>query len=320
MQGNHAVECSHHASVPASAARPCRGVAGPRYAGKNQLGRVWPWAVARAWAHLPTLGLWSTRRPAGRRRRCCRRNSLSGVVMELLDLTTAMQSILMHHGRGYTLWLGFTTDQSKLPALDEKWAMEFGTHEPAWRRHDRKGKGIPNAVAIAGKVFSQPSRAEVVLMSTEDARKIAHDSPHRAFLRQQWRDDLPRFSHFEIVHQPTEATGKLVWTWRIRKIELSQIEKRLIALCNIRDLDSLHRETFSMVRNFPMFNGVRSQTRRLLRHVRRKCESCKMKYPGPDPDNLPMMLSFKRIKSGFGVEDALTSAAGALPIAQRFMP
>lgn len=226
-----------------------------------------------------------------------------------------MQSILLHYTRGYKLWVSFITSQEKVPALDEKWALELGTREPAWKRHDRKAKGAPNAAAVYGRVFSQPSRVEVVLLATENARQVIPNSPYHPFLRQQWRDDLPRFSHFEVVHQPTEATGKLVWTWRIRKIELSQMEKRFIALCDMRDLDSLNRETHSLVRTFPMYNGIRSQTRRLLRHVRRKCESCNIKYPGPDPDNLPMMLAFKKTTStasGSGVEDALPCAKGAL--------
>jgi len=212
--------------------------------------------------------------------------------MKILNITQAMQAILLHHTRGYNLWLGFTTTDVKLSVLDEKWALELGTHEPAWRRHDRKSKGVPNAVSIAGMVFSQPTTTEVVLMATDTARQVEPHSPYHAYLRQQWRDDLPRFSHFEMVHQPTEATGKLTWTWRIRKIELNQIEKRLISLCDMRDIDSLRFEMQSMVRSFPMFNGIRSQTRRVLRHVQRKCQACAIHYPGPDPENLPMMLKF----------------------------
>lgn len=212
--------------------------------------------------------------------------------MQLLDITQAMQSILLHHTRGYTLWLGFTTDQTKMTALDEKWSLELGTLEPAWKRHDRKSHGIPNAAAIAGKIFSLPSKVEIVLLATANARQVNPHSPYHPFLRQPWRDDLPRFSHFEMVHQPAEATGRLTWTWKIRKIELNQIEKRLIALCDMRDTDSLRFETHSMVRSFPMFNGIRSQTRRVLRHVQRKCQVCGMHYPGPDPENLPMMLKF----------------------------
>lgn len=212
--------------------------------------------------------------------------------MQLQDITNALQTILLHRTRGYTLWLGFNTPVEKIAALDEKWSLELGIREPSWKRHDRKIKGVPNAVAIAGRVFSQPSMAEVVLLATDNARHVEHNGPYHAFLRQQWRDDLPRFSHFEMVHQPTEAQGKIVWTWRIRKPELGQIEKRLITLCDMRDVESLRRETHSLVRSFPMYNGIRSQTRRLLRHVHRKCEACKINYPGPDPENLPMMIKF----------------------------
>lgn len=217
--------------------------------------------------------------------------------MEIMDITNAMHGILLYHTRGYTLWVDIRVPETKIPALDEKWSLSLGIREPGWKRQDRKQRGIPNAAAIAGKVFSQPSQVEILLMATANARMVKPGSPYHAFLCEQWRDDLPRFSHFEMVHQPTEAQGKLVWTWRIRKPELGQIEKRLIALCDMRDMDSLNRETHSLVRNFPMFNGIRSQVRRLLRHVQRKCATCHINYPGPDPENLPMMLRFPRTRA-----------------------
>lgn len=219
-------------------------------------------------------------------------------MMKLLHITESMQSILLHHQRGYTLWTGFQTPIDKISALDEKWSLSLGIHEPGWKRQDRKQKGIPNAIAVFGQVFSRPSMCEIVLMATENARHVAPNSPYHAFLREQWRDDLPRFSHFEMAHMPTEAQGKLTWTWKIRKLELSQIEKHLIFLCDQRDVEMLKRETHSLARNFPMYNGIRSQVRRLLRHVQRKSAACHIQYLGPDPENLPAMLRFPTTRQG----------------------
>jgi hypothetical protein len=70
------------------------------------------------------------------------------------------------------------------------------------------------------------------------------------------------------------------------------MEKYLIHLCDMRDIESLKRETHALL-NFPMFNGIRSQVRRVLRHVQRKCQACGIHYRGPDPDHLPMMLKFQ---------------------------
>lgn len=137
-------------------------------------------------------------------------------------------------------------------------------------------------------------------MATSHARQMVPNSPYHPFLRQQWRDDLPRFSHFEMAHMPTEAQGKLTWTWRIRKPELGQTEKYLIKLCDLRDIESLKRETHGLVRTYPMYNGIRSQIRRVLRHVQRKSAACGIQYPGPDPENLPMMLRFPKTKSAEG--------------------
>lgn len=224
--------------------------------------------------------------------------------MEVVDITKAMQAILLHHTRGYHLWIGFVAGQDKISALDQKWALELGTHEPAWRRHDRKTRGIPNAVGIAGRVFSQPAQSEVVLMATKNARSVLPHSPYHPYLKQQWREDLPRFSYFEMVHQPTEAQGKLVWTWRIRKPELTAMERHLIQLCDAGEVDFLARETSSMVRNYPMYNGIRSQIRRLLRRIQRKCATKHIAYLGPDPENLPIMNKFPETRRG-GAEGAL---------------
>lgn len=209
--------------------------------------------------------------------------------MEILDLTHVMQSILLTYLRGYTLWVSFQTDQEKVAALDQKWALEYGTHEPAWKRHHRKSKGAPNSLAFAGKVFGQPGRAEVILLATPEARKVAHNGPYHAFLREQWRDDPPRFSHFEVVHMPREANGKLVWTWKIRKKELDQMEKFFINTAGLRDIETLARELNRTARLYPMFSGVRSQLRRVFRHVARRCDSLKIPYRGPDPEALPVM-------------------------------
>lgn len=230
--------------------------------------------------------------------------------MKILDIQQAMQTILLYYLRGYVLWLGFDTSENKIPSLNEKFALELGTHEPAWRRHDRKSRGIPNATAIASKIATQPGLAEIILMATANARLVKHDSPYVPFLRQQWRDDLPRVGYYEMVHMPREANGKLVWTWRIRKAELDKMEKYLIQLCNMRDLNALRRETEAIVRHNPMFSGVRSQIRRMLRHVQRKTASMKMPYSGPDPENLPIMRKFQKAANGGG------GAAGALPASQ----
>jgi hypothetical protein len=211
--------------------------------------------------------------------------------MQALNLTEAMQAILLHRTRGYVLWLGFKTTVDKLPALDEKFALELGTHEPGWKRVYRKRHGIPNAVAVASKVFGEPS-IEVILMATEQARKVDPSSAYKPFLRQQWRDDLPRLSHFEMVHMPTEATGKWRWTWRIRKSELNQIESYLVRVVDARDSALLRRELQQLLQ-YPMFSGVRSQIRRLLRRIKRRCELRKVTYTGPDPENLPAMIGWR---------------------------
>jgi hypothetical protein len=226
--------------------------------------------------------------------------------MQPLNLTEAMQAILLHRTRGYTLWVGFKTVVDKLPSLDEKFALELGTREPGWKRFNRKKQGIPNAVVVASKVFGEPS-IEVVLMATEQARKVDPNSAYKPFLRQQWRDDLPRLGYFEMVHMPTEATGKLRWTWRIRKPELNQIESHLVRVVDARDVCWLNRELQQLLQ-YPMFSGVRSQIRRLLRRIKRRCELRKVTFTGPDPENLPAMIGWRASRpkpsgSGQGQQD-----------------
>ncbi len=217
--------------------------------------------------------------------------------MQMQNLTEAMQAVLLNYTRGYVLWLSFKTTDTKLEALDQKFALELGTHEPGWKRVHRKKHGIPNAIAIASRVFSEPSAAEVVLMATEQARKVDQNSAYKPFLRQQWRDDLPRLSYFEMVHMPAEATGKLRWTWRIRKPELNQIESHLVRVVDSRDAGLLRRE-LQQVLQYPLFSGVRSQIRRLLRRVKRRCDFRHVAYSGPDPEHLPAMVGFRESAAG----------------------
>ncbi|MBV8656585.1 MAG: hypothetical protein JO142_02050 [Burkholderiales bacterium] len=207
------------------------------------------------------------------------------------DLTEALQAILLHYSRGYTVWVQIETTADKLPALREKWAEQYGTLLPAWKRQDRKQKGLPNVVAVAAPILSRPGKREVILMSTGDALRQSDASP---FAREKWLQRLPEFSEFVLVHEP-RPRGDYAWTWRLQERVAGGLEKHLKTLAKAGDAVALGAETHHMVKLYPLFGGVRRQIRRVLHSTRKLwLASRRGDWPGPDPDHLPAMIGFRR--------------------------
>ena len=210
------------------------------------------------------------------------------------DLTPALKTVLLHYTNGYTRWVSIKTTPEKLSSLDAKWAEAYGTHLAAYQRQDKKQKGLPTGVAVAAPVLGEPDTVEVILMATEFASSIQLGP----FTREKWHSRLPEFSKFVIVHEPRDR-GDYAWTWRIQTIELGQLEKHLTSLVKTGDPVKVAYEAHHWTHLYPMFGGVRRQLRRALKSGHRlwthNFET--RPWPGPDPDNLPAMVGFKKDSS-----------------------
>lgn len=203
------------------------------------------------------------------------------------NITPALTEIRRSHGNGYTHWVSFVIDKEKVPSIGKKWSETYGTLLPPWKRNDRKHKNLPLAVAYSAPVLSRPGMLEVILMAwlPENASVL---------WRENWRHDLPVFSEFVLVKEPN-ATKNYVWTWRIQDRVLAGIEKHLIALVKSGDASAVRYETEHMIKLYPMFSGVRRQLRRMFRGAAKLWQAtAKSQWPGPDSENLPAMVGFKR--------------------------
>lgn len=204
------------------------------------------------------------------------------------NITPALKEIRRSHGNGYTNWVSFIVDKEKATGIKEKWSETYGTLLPAWKRNDRKNKNLPLAVSYAAPVLSRPGKLEVILLAW------LPDSVPPAWTKENWRRDLPVFSEFVLVKEPN-ATRNYVWTWRLQDQTLGGIEKHLITLVKSGDAGAVRYETEHMVRLYPMFSGVRRQIRRLFRSAAKLwLATSKSPWPGPDPENLPAMVGFRK--------------------------
>jgi len=214
------------------------------------------------------------------------------------NLTPALQAILLQWTKGYTCWT--STDalpRLKAEAVLTKWAEVYGTNLAAWKRQDRKQKGLPNAFAAAVPVVGIPDRYELFLMATEPALTAPDLSP---FSREKWKTRCPELADYVIVHEPRER-GDYAWTWRLQEKVVAGIENRMRSLIERVDAVQLRAETTQWVRFYALFGGVRRQLRRTLRSGWKLwTRKNKTAWPGPDPEALPAMIGFRSEKGTAG--------------------
>lgn len=208
------------------------------------------------------------------------------------DLTPALQAVLLHWTRGYTCW---TKTEPLLRAkaesvLLDKWTETYGTSLPAWKRQDRKQKGLPNAVALGVPVVGFPGHLQLFLMATQEAPAVPAVSP---FSREKWVTRCPELSDYVLVHEPRER-GDYAWTWRLQERVSSSLQKQLISLVSKGEAAEVRKETSHWVRFYSMYGGVRRQLRRIIRSGQKLwLGKNNTAWPGPDPETLPAMVGFK---------------------------
>lgn len=222
------------------------------------------------------------------------------------DITPALQAVLLHFTRGYTLWVSFLVDLDKVDGIAAKWSENLGTTLPAWKRQDRKEKQLANAVALSAPVLGMPYKRQLILMVTEHALKMPEST---AWRREKWLSRLPEFSEFVMVHEARER-GDSAWTWRLQERVAGGLEKHLTTLVKTGDASAVGRETKHWAKLYPMYGGIRRQLRRILNGGRKLwMATAKSPWPGNDPDTLPMMIGFRKSSgaahSGLTIERAL---------------
>jgi hypothetical protein len=205
------------------------------------------------------------------------------------DITPALQAVLRNYDRGYTRWLALHIKREKLPALDEKWAEQYGTRLAPYQRQDKKQKGLPTAVAIAFPILQSPETMEVLLMATEFASTILVGP----FSREKWLQRWPEASKFVMIREQ-RPRGDSALTWRLQEKDLGIMANHLTTLIK-SDPKSVGAVAHHIVAMHPMYGGVRRQVRTMLNSSRKLWHAChkEQSWPGPDPEHLPMMIGFR---------------------------
>jgi hypothetical protein len=210
-------------------------------------------------------------------------------------ITDILKTIMLNYQRGYTCWVSFDVRPEKLPDLATKFRDLYGTHFPPAERYRRKRKGLPTAIAFAGPDYGRPDLVRVFVMATEFAKTF----PQGPFSREKWNVVPPEYSRFHMVQEPRER-GDYAWTWRIQNRDYGILDQWLTQLVKTGKAEQVRAEAEKIVSLNPLFGGVRRQVRRLLRSSSKLWAAIHrtdgLPWPGPDPEKLPMMGSFKADK------------------------
>ena len=217
-------------------------------------------------------------------------------------ITDALRSVVLMTTRGYTHGVSFEAPAERVPAIADKWAEVYGTQLPAWKRHQRKSKGLPVAWACSMPVPGQPARRRLVLLCAGlDASKLDARSP---WLREHWlpieRLELGDY----IVARDKRDRGDWAWTVRLTPRCMRGTEALYRSLA-AQSLEQLRYQIERDVRYHPLFGGVRRQMRRLVRgYAKLWSKRTGKPWPGPDPEKLPALGAFTRTRTGKPKPDA----------------
>lgn len=210
------------------------------------------------------------------------------------DLTVGMQALLLHVTKGYVL----TTAESiiisieKINSISEKFIDSYGTNLPAWKRFQRKTKGLPNSVGVIIPVVGNPYKKQIVLLCTE--HKPSDLNEHNPFLNEKWQSKII-IGDFEIVKDMRER-GDTALTWKLKKSVLLGFESHLRNLLKKGQWHQIAEELSKAVRFYPLFGGVRRQLKRLIGGYKKLYvkKHPNAEWPGPDDQNLPRMVGFRK--------------------------
>jgi hypothetical protein len=206
----------------------------------------------------------------------------------------ALRAILFMWTQGYRHAVIFETRNDKLQPIAEKFAENYGTNLPAWKRYERKKKGLPNAWACAMPKSSVPGQRIVVLMASfETLDKLHESSPWR---RERWRPaEKIEIGDYRIAPHDKRDRRDYADTIKLTARTITGLESYWRALASQGQFDKIADEAALAVQIYTMFGGVRRQLRRLIRSYKKLYEAkLKKQWPGPNPEALPSMIGFRR--------------------------
>ena len=196
---------------------------------------------------------------------------------------------------GYRWWTGGTIESAKLPALVEKFAGKYAIAATADQRARRRRDGLANARLLAATIDQATVRWLLRVSDGEGAvreQEALQDTlnPREAL---RWGDyEMKRTT------RPREFGGGSRFTWWIDKQVESEIDRRASGLAQGGRADALGLHLKTCIHR-PLFSGVRTQIRKVISRARAvwRHHHPERSWPGPDPDKLPWLGSFRKAKT-----------------------
>lgn len=214
--------------------------------------------------------------------------------------TAELQLIQRLVGQGYTLWTADQIPLGKLPGFLDKWARYRLQADSAARAYRKQTKRANSYLVLAHQfnaldpLQDAATPIDWLILSTPGKDGLGDGLPSPGKIRTaDHREQHVHWMGYELLRQPKsfkDGEGRLrhevTWTWRIPGIRYREYEALLISLAKARDYAALDR-TFDVLKNLPMFAGIRQQVLRLHTETNRMLK--KMGGSMLPPLDLPFM-------------------------------
>jgi hypothetical protein len=206
----------------------------------------------------------------------------------------ALRAILLMWTRGYRHAVVFEIRNDKLQPIARKFAENFGTEFPAWKRFQRKKNGLPSAWSCAMPKSGVLGISIVVLMASFESLDKLHESS--VWRREKWRPaDKIEIGDYRIAPNDKRDNGDSADTIKLTTRTITGLEQYWRALASQGQFDKIADEAARAVQIYTLFGGVRRQLRRLILGYKKLYEAkLKKPWPGPNPESLPSITGFVR--------------------------
>ena len=152
--------------------------------------------------------------------------------------------------------------EDKRDDLMAKFIEVYGINFPAWKRFDRKSKGLPNAVALDLSVLGQPHSRQIVLLSTAFDDRLPKDAQWR---REVWVP-LKRVQDF-VLSSEVGSDRQTSLSWRLAPEVIAPQARYWLKLIKEQKASEAMMHMREAVELYPAYAGVRKQLKQAVSYT-----------------------------------------------------
>ena len=176
--------------------------------------------------------------------------------------TALLQSLRDLVNRGYSFWTSGTIKTLKAENLCVKFNERYDVLAPRQKRNYNRKLGRASSY-----LFIYPQTGgdvmDWILIATKGAGAIHnHESESLRDHTSGQHTDRVRWRYYELI----TLNGRM--TWRLRRDIFDEWEKKVVSAARKQNMDDLE-QTIKVLRNFPMFTGVREQVWSIVQKARK---------------------------------------------------